>query len=287
MVLSELASISGRSSKLQIDWYAQYSTLIDPNITVDREYKLIQALIEIADITLLIAGFATVASGLIQGYSGFGGGLVIVPILAILFNPLEAIAIAAVTSVASSFLLVPKAVRQANWRETTPVGLAIAVFIPLGLMFLISADPVVVRHAIGGFTIVAAIILASGWTYGGPRGTAASCLAGALAGGVTGGFGVPGGPFLVVYFMSSPDPARIQRANIIISTTVAIGFLFGGLILEGVFSGDTLARSLVLVPIFLVSSKLGKYLFEIAPANWFGKVTYGLLFGAGIAALVA
>ena len=49
--------------------------------------------IEVLNMSLLLGSLAALVSGLIQGYSGFAGGLIIVPVLAILFSPIEAIAI--------------------------------------------------------------------------------------------------------------------------------------------------------------------------------------------------
>jgi hypothetical protein len=37
---------------------------------------------------------------------------------------------------------------------------------------------------------------------------------------------------------------------------------------------------------FVIGSMIGKRLFEIAPAAWFKKVTYGLLLVTGVSALV-
>ena len=71
-------------------------------------------LIEILDLTMLLAAVAALISALIQGYSGFGGGLVIVPILAVMFSPLEAIAIAGLSAIGGNITLMPNAVKTAN-----------------------------------------------------------------------------------------------------------------------------------------------------------------------------
>jgi len=83
---------------------------------------------EILDLTLLLGAIAALVSAMIQGNSGFGGGLVIVPILAVLFSPLEAIAIAALAVISGS-------TRKAHWREAAPVSIALAVVIPFALTF--------------------------------------------------------------------------------------------------------------------------------------------------------
>ena len=125
----------------------------------------------------------------------------------------------------------------------------------------------------------------TGWTYRGTRGVTASGVVGTLTGGVTGAFGIPGGPFFVVYFLSASVEPHVQRANIIISVSVAISFLMAGLIVDGVYDSLTLAKSVLVVPMFLIGSRIGKRLFEVIPAAWFKKFAYGLLLVTGVSAL--
>ena len=129
---------------------------------------------EILDIGLLAGSLAAIASGLIQGYSGFAGALIIVPVLAVLFSPIEAIAISVVAGLAGNLVLMRNAAKNVNWREAGVVSFAIAISIPLGLLFLLSAEPIVIRRGMGVFILLAAFLLMSGWTYKGPRGVAAS-----------------------------------------------------------------------------------------------------------------
>ena len=90
---------------------------------------------EILDLTLLLGAIAALVSAMIQGYSGFGGGLVIVPILPGLFSPLEAIAIAALAVISGNITLMSGATRKAHWREAASVSIALAVVIPFALTF--------------------------------------------------------------------------------------------------------------------------------------------------------
>ena len=235
---------------------------------------------------MLIGALIAFISALIQGYSGFGGGLIIVPALALLYTPLEAIAITAVAGIFGSLTLLPTALKKVYWPEAAPVMIAVAITIPIGLAFLVSADPTLIRRGMGVFILVASAVLASGWTYPGKRGLVPSVVSGALAGGVTGGFGIPGGPFLVIYFMSAPVEPAVQRANMIVSFSIAIVFMIGGLIFNGAYPQDTIARAIVIVPMFVVGARMGQYIFKIAPAEWFKKVTFGLLVATGITVLL-
>lgn len=242
--------------------------------------------IEVLDTNLLIAAGVAFISAMIQGYSGFGGGLVIVPLLAILFGPIEAIAITAVVGVIGNFMMWPEAIKKAYWPEAGPLSLAIAISLPLGLLFLTTADPVLIRRGMGIFILAAALLLMSGWVYKGRRNTLTSFIAGTLAGGVTGGFGIPGGPFLVIYYLSAPTTPPVQRANIIISVAVAILFLMGGLIVNGAYHETTIARIIFIAPIFILGTWSGRTLFKITPFSWFKKVTYVILIVTGVSILI-
>jgi uncharacterized membrane protein YfcA len=240
---------------------------------------------EILDMSLLIGAVVSFVSAVIQGYAGFGGGLVIIPILAILFGPVEAIAITAIAALFGNAVLWRDAFKKAYWPEDGPVCVALAISTPLALLFLVSADPVLIRRGMGVFVLVATGILMSGWTYSGKRGTLTSLTVGALAGGVTGGFGIPGGPFMIVYYMSAPVEPPIQRANMIISVGVGIVFLLGALLAQDVYTSETIGRSVVIIPIFMAGAWTGRYLFKIAPGTWYKKVTYGILVVTGIMVL--
>ncbi len=243
--------------------------------------------IEVLNTSLVLGSLAAILSGLVQGYSGFAGGLIIVPVLAILFSPIEAIAIAAIAALAGSAALVRSAAKIVDWREAGSVSIAIALAIPLGLMFLVSTDPQIIRRGMGVFILLAAFLLMSGWTYKGRRGHFAGGVTGAVSGLIMGAFGVPAGPVFVVYFLSAPVPVSVQRSNIMIVVFVALVVLLGGLIVQGAYTAETLARSVIIAPLFLFGSLTGKRLYQIAPAAWFKKAAYSLLLGSGAAALLA
>jgi uncharacterized membrane protein YfcA len=88
-----------------------------------------------------------------------------VPIIALLLGPLEAIAITAIAMILGNLLLLPSAIKIFHWPEVAPVSIALAIAIPLGLTFLVSADPVLIRRGMGVFILVGALVLMTGWTF--------------------------------------------------------------------------------------------------------------------------
>ena len=117
-----------------------------------------------------------------------------------------------IANIFDSAQLYPAAARHAVWRELLPIIAGIVIFVPLGAYVLFHIDPQLVRRSMGGFILVFAVILMSGWVYRGPRGAVPSAMVGALAGGITGASGV-GGPPIAIYYLapSHRDPAREHR----------------------------------------------------------------------------
>ncbi|NQU69925.1 MAG: sulfite exporter TauE/SafE family protein, partial [Rhodospirillales bacterium] len=140
-------------------------------------------------------------SGMIHGYTGFGAGLLMMPLFALLFGPIEAIAISTIVAIFGSAQLYSGAARHANWRELMPILIALVLATPMGTYLLFNLNPELIRRAMGGFVLLFALILMSGWIYRGHRSLATSAAAGAVSGLVTGAVGV-GGPPVALYFLS-------------------------------------------------------------------------------------
>ena len=69
-----------------------------------------------------------------------------VPLLTILYTPVEGIGIAAVAGLVESSMLLPEALKHVNWRETGPVSKEISLSIPFVLTFLTAGDPILIRN---------------------------------------------------------------------------------------------------------------------------------------------
>ena len=72
---------------------------------------------EILDRDLVLGMFVGFSATTIQGYAGFGGGLIFVPLMTILFGPIEGIAVAALAGFTGQLQLLPNAIRNATRQE--------------------------------------------------------------------------------------------------------------------------------------------------------------------------
>jgi len=141
-------------------------------------YAMTEILTQLLTLNFALGALIVFFGGLIHGYTGFGAGLLIVPLFSLLFGPVEAIAITTIVALFGSAQLYRGAARHANWRELLPILVAVVLFTPVGTHLLFNMDPDLVRRATGGFVLVIALILMSGWIYRGTRGIGPSAMAG-------------------------------------------------------------------------------------------------------------
>lgn len=238
----------------------------------------------IVDTALVYALAIALLNGLIHGYTGFGGALLMVPLLSILYNPVEAIGMVGIAMICGSAQLYPAASRHAMWRELIPIFIGLVVSIPIGAYLLFHLDPQITRRAMGGFILVFAVILMSGWVYRGPRGAIQSGFVGSLGGIISGVSGV-GGPPIALYYLASPHPVDNQRANIVISITAMTVIVVISIALGGGFSSEILLRGLFLTPAYLAGIWSGARLFMAMPKSYFRHTALWILVVTGVGVL--
>ena len=223
--------------------------------------------------------------GSIQGYSGFGGGTVSVPILVILFDPITAVGIITPIYILGAVAILPNAVRSVDWKEVLPVALGGSLAVFVGLSFLVDSDPQTMKKVMGSFILVTTLVMMFGRVYTGPRNIFASVLAGLATGGITGGTGIPGAPIVVMYYLAAKIAPATQRANILTTGSIFSLCVIIGLAQNDIYDHKTILLILILSPVFILASRLGQYFFRVAPVNWFKTVAYSLLIFAGLTLL--
>ncbi|MBT3884194.1 MAG: sulfite exporter TauE/SafE family protein, partial [Rhodospirillaceae bacterium] len=150
----------------------------------------IETLLVFIDIDLAIAIGIIIVAAIISGYTGFGGALFQVPLMVMLFGPVEAVAVTRLVSMFGRAQLYPSSARTANWSEVFPLVLAIIVITPFASSVLFIADPDLIRRGIGGLVIALTILMMSGCQYRGPRRWPASLSFGAVCGALAGIAGI-------------------------------------------------------------------------------------------------
>lgn len=243
-------------------------------------------LVGVLDLELALAAMVIVLGATIQGYSGFGSALFIMPLLSLLYGPIEAMAVAGIAAVVAVGQLSWAVRAQASWSELRPVLIGSVIAIPVGTYFLFAVDPSIVRRVIGGCVLATTILIVSGWVYRGSRGAMAGTAIGGVSG-IVSGISTAGIPVIAAYFMAADAPARVLRANILIAAASHIFLVTAIIAINGAMGADTLARGVLLIAPFLLGSWAGSRLFAIAPSAIYRRVAIGLLITASLAALLS
>lgn len=234
---------------------------------------------------LALAGLAAIVGAAVRAYAGFGTNIIWAPVLALLFGPVEAITIMAIANLVASVPLCVSVARDVDWPEVSPILLGVLILSPIGVLFLISIDPTLVRRAIGGIVLAIGLILFTGWRYRGPRGKLVRLGVGGLAGWISGFSGV-GGPIVVSYLMSGTGDARTQRANNMIIVASMAPIVLTVLLIHNTVAIETVFRTVILLVPYFFGQWAGIKLFNAIPERYFRGMVLALLIIVGTSALL-
>jgi uncharacterized membrane protein YfcA len=223
-------------------------------------------------------------AGLVRGFSGFGGAMIYMPLIAAIYGP----RIAAVTLLLADFLSsTPFALlelRRCTWREVVPISVAMTFTVPLGAYLLVALDPIVLRWAIALLVVSLIVVLGSGWRYHGPSTLPITAGVGMLAG-IGAGVAQIAGPPVILYWLSRGNAAVTLRANLMVF------FLFCGMVLvtvyglQGLFTACPIALSLLLGVPYLIGVGVGSRFFRGASDRLYRAVAYAICAGAALLSL--
>ncbi|MBH61426.1 MAG: hypothetical protein CL569_03040 [Alphaproteobacteria bacterium] len=230
-----------------------------------------------------LAVVLALAGGFMFGFAGFGGGLIMTPLLAIIYWPTEGVVIANAIPLFAAWQVLPTIRPHIRWREVGPMVIAAIIVSPIGAYFLLVGDPDVIRRVMGIVVLFAAISMLLGWTYKGPRNRLTGFLAGIVGGGMNGYVGL-GGPFVSLYFLSAQASSQIQRANILFSMLLIGVLVVVPLAIGGAVGLDTIVRCVALILPYGAALWVGARLFSRTKDQTYRRVALILLMAVGVSA---
>jgi hypothetical protein len=238
----------------------------------------------IADPRFPIAIGIAALAGLVRGFSGFGSALIYVPLISAVYGPRVAAPTLLLIDSIASLPFAIHAMPQCNWREVTPVTIAGAVALPLGVAALVYVDPLVLRWFISALVLIAVTALAAGWRYRG-RPTLAASLGVGIVAGFGGGAVQIGAPPLLVYWLGGQNSAATVRANIMVyfimqGTLSVLAYIYGGL-----FTAQTLALSILFGVPFAALLAVGARWFHGTSDQLYRRVAYIIIAVSGLISL--
>ena len=212
------------------------------------------------DATLILVWVAVFIAGIFRGFAGFGSALLVVPALAYIYGPTQAIVIEVLIEIPVSLGLIFGAVKHAERKAVLPMLAMFIIFVPLGAFLVSSIDPKPLKIAISILVLIMLVVitqqkrLASFIT---PTGT---YIAGAFAG-ITQGMTAIAGPVFATAILARGAPAKETRANIVCLAGGLIGLSCISFFAVGSMTWATIAYAILAMPALILGVWVGSILF--------------------------
>ncbi len=255
----------------------------------------------VSDLTYLVGAFAgsvgaaaqepriwflfaiSLLGGVVRGYSGFGGALIVIPLSAMVFGPQIAVPMFYLFDLGSATPYGYRSVPHCKWQQVLPMLAGHLIMLPLGTWLLTNLQPTAVRWGMEGAVLLMLALLVSGWRYTGQTNPPLSVGVGAVAG-LMGAVAGISGPPIIAYWLGQKDDAATLRNNImayyaLTSTAMDIVFLVTGL-----FTWQVLIYALLIWPAYAAGLWVGAHMFRDTSERAFRISAYVLI---GIAAVIS
>jgi uncharacterized membrane protein YfcA len=237
----------------------------------------------LAEPRLYAAMAVAVLAGITRGFSGFGGAMIYMPLIAAIYDPrIAAVTILLVDIVAATPFALPE-VRRCTWREVGPLSIAMAAGLPLGVWLLVVLDPTVLRWCIAIVVLSVVPVLASGWRYHGPPRLPLTLGVGLVAG-VSGGATLIAAPPVILYWLGGGNSAITIRANLMVLFMICDVLLVAIFGYGNLFEARPLALSVLLGVPFFVGMGIGAHFFQGTSDRLYRTIAYVII---ALAALVS
>jgi uncharacterized protein len=170
--------------------------------------------------------FAVVLAGVLRGITGFGGAMLMTPLLSIVLGGIPAIIVVLIMEAAAALVMVPAVYQDLPRGRLALLVIPACLTVPLGSVVLTVLDPSASRRFIGAAVVISSLALMSGIRYARKPTPALTAAISALSGFLLGATSI-GAPPVILFLLSGPDPAKTTRAILtgFISITSVIGLV--------------------------------------------------------------
>ena len=230
---------------------------------------------------LLVAGIFLLA-GAVQGFTGFGGGLVSMALLPLLWSVREAVAVVGVFSLCLTVGLLWTWRAHIQRREVWPIASTAILGVPLGVYLLHTLDEQVVVTVLG----VVLVIHASWSLFGRAVPEAATVgrgwgpVAGFLGGVLSGAFNTSGPP-VILYATERAWEKDHFRANLTAYFLLTTLLSLTGYATTGLVTAESLKLNAILLPALAFGAWLGHRVSRTVDPLGFRKIILWALLAMG------
>ena len=216
----------------------------------------------------------------VKGLSGFGSGLIAIPLLALMFPITFIVPVLGLLSYSGTIMQSFHLRKQVVWRDMLPLIPFSLMGITVAVWLLVNVDEKSLVMALGLFVLLYSVysLLPLPDPVGGRKW---AVVAGSFGGMVGALFGT-GGPFYVVYLKMRQLEKGQFRATIAMIFLVDGGVRISGYAISGLYNTQVLLMVAVLFPVLFLGMYVGHHLHIKIDQTLFNRVISVLLMLSGI-----
>jgi len=236
--------------------------------------------LQLTSLELVLSLFIIFLAYTVKGMSGFGSGLIAIPLLAFIFPLSFIVPVLGLLSYSGTIMQSVHLRKQVVWRDMLPLIPFSMLGITIAIWLLVNIDAKVLVACLGVFVLAYSIYsLLPLSDFKGGRSWV--LLAGSFGGMVGALFGT-GGPFYVVYLKMRQLNKGQFRATIAMIFLVDGGVRIGGYAVAGLYNEKVLWMLLMLFPVLLLGMYIGHHLHIKVEQKRFNQVISVMLFISGL-----
>jgi len=237
-------------------------------------------MVDLSWLQILLAILVIFIAYIIKGLSGFGSGLVAVPLLAFILPLIVIVPILGLLSYGGTVMQSISLRQQVVWPDLLPL-IPFSLFgIVLALWLLVNLDARLLTLFLGGFVMFYALYLLIP-TRLNTAGRVWAIPAGGLGGMIGALFGT-GGPFYIIYLKLRQLDKTQFRATIAMIFLFDGGFRIIGYSLTGMYTSQVLLLVLLLMPVLFLGMYVGNHIHINIRQHQFNRIISILLFFSGL-----
>ncbi len=239
--------------------------------------------------TLTIAVLGALFAGFTSGFAGFGTALVASGIWLYVFPASMVPPLSVILSVTGQMVSLATVRHAFDWRNTAPYLGGAVVGVPLGILALAAASPLLIKIAVGSFLVAYSLyqlLQRRSFSIGRRGGKLADSIIG-LGGGVLGGFAGLAGPLPLIWLQLRGGPSVQQRATYQPFNLVVLIMACVGMALSGQVTLNVLTAALICFPATFIGALLGARAYLRVSPQTFQRVVLSLLLISGCVLLAS
>lgn len=219
-------------------------------------------------------------SYVVKGLSGFGSGLIAVPLLAFFLPITFIVPLLGLLSYSGTIAQSVQLRRQVMWRDVWPLLPFSLAGISLAVWLLVNLDPQLLVRGLALFVVAYSIYALL--PIPDLRGSRWWAIPAGSLGGIVGALFGTGGPFYVIYLKLRGLDKGQFRASIVLIFLVDGGVRIMGYALSGLYTTNVILMLLILLPVLVLAMLVGNHLHIKLNQVYFNRLISSLLLVSGV-----